>query len=76
MEGQEVLLSERTPIFGWYLQHARKVVNPGLSFVRRMLELLKRGKKVSDYLHLNKEFRVDVELWHLFLSEWNGVSVL
>lgn len=41
-----------------------------------MHELLKRGKKVSDYLHLNKEFRVDVELWHLFLSEWNGVSVL
>lgn len=25
---------------------------------------------------LNKEFRADVEWWHLFLSDWNGVSML
>ena len=58
------------------LQHACKVVSPGRSFVHRMHELLKRGKKGSDHLHLNREFRADVEWWHLFLFEWNGVSTL
>ena len=58
------------------LQHACKVVHPGRSFVQRMHELLKRGKKGSDYKCLNKEFRADVEWWHLFLAEWNGVSML
>ena len=58
------------------LQHACKVVHPGWSFVRRMHELLKRGKNGSDYVRLNKEFRADVEWWHLFLSDWNGVSML
>ena len=58
------------------LQHTCKVVSPGRSFVRRMHELLKRGNKGSDHLRLNREFRADVEWWHRFLSEWNGVSML
>ena len=53
------------------LQHACKAVHPGRSFVRRMHELLKRSKNDSDHLRLNREFRADVEWWHLFLSEWN-----
>ena len=57
------------------LQHACKVVSPGRSFVRRMHELLKRGNKGSDHLRLNREFRADMEWWHRFLSEWNGVSM-
>lgn len=58
------------------LQHACKVVHPGRSFVRRMHELLKRSRKDSDHLRLNREFRADVEWWHIFLAEWNGVSML
>lgn len=58
------------------LQHACKVVHPGRSFVRRMHELLKRSRKASDHLRLNREFRADVEWWQIFLAEWNGVSML
>jgi len=58
------------------LQHAYKVVLPGRTFMRRMQELLSRAKMGSDYLHLNKDFRTDVEWWHAFLSSWNGVSML
>ena len=42
----------------------------------RMHELLRRAKKNSDYLRLNREFRADVEWWNVFLSTWNGVSML
>ena len=58
------------------LQHACKAVHPGHSFVRRMQDLLKQSKNDSDHLRLNREFRADVKWWHLFLSEWNGVSML
>ena len=58
------------------LQHACKVVCPGRTFMRRMHELLRRPKKNSDYLRLNREFRADVEWWNVFLSTWNGVSML
>ena len=58
------------------LQHACKVVRPGRSFMRRMHELLKRTKRESDHIRLNKEIRADIEWWHAFLGTWNGVSLL
>ncbi len=58
------------------LQHASKVVRPGRSFMRRMHELLKRSKRETDHIRLNKEFRADIEWWNTFLATWNGVSML
>lgn len=44
--------------------------------MRRMHELLKRTKRESDHIRLNKEIRADIEWWHAFLGTWNGVSLL
>ena len=59
-----------------HLQYACTVVSPGRSFMHRMHKLLKGRKKGSKLLHLNRGFGEDLEWWHLFLSECNGVSML
>ena len=58
------------------LHHACQVVPAGRSFLRRMIELSKRAKQLHHHLRLNVEFRSDLEWWHLFLPEWNGVSMM
>ena len=58
------------------LQHACKVVRPGRTFLRRMFELLKGTPKRRQFIRLNASFRSDLMWWHVFLEEWNGVSML
>ena len=61
------------------LNHACKVVRPGRSFLRRMINLLHTVPMHSMRPHpirLNREFRSDLAWWRLFTSEWNGVSFL
>lgn len=58
------------------LQHAAKVVKPGRTFVRRMIDLSMIAKKPQDHLRLNKAFRSDLEWWHYFVGQWNGISLL
>ena len=58
------------------LQHAVKVVRPGCTFVRRMIDLSMVAKKPQDHLRLNKAFRSDLEWWHYFVGQWNGISLL
>ena len=57
-----------------HLQHAAKVVWPGRTFLRRMIDLLCCFRKRDHPIRLNQEFRLDLEWWHTFLSSWNGVS--
>ena len=59
-----------------HLSHACKVVRPGRRFLRGMIELLAVGKKCHHHVRLNTTFRADLEWWHAFLSQWNGVSML
>ena len=58
------------------LQHAAKVVRPGRSFIRRMIDLSTVRNRMDDRLRLNRAFRSDLEWWCQFMSSWNGVSIL
>jgi len=57
-----------------YLHHAAKVVWPGRTFIRRMIDLLCCFRKPEHPIRLNCEFRRDLEWWHQFLNAWHGVS--
>ena len=62
------------------LNHACKVVRPGRSFLRRMIDLLHSGYMSracnSAPIRLNAGFRADLAWWSCFLREWNGSSYL
>ena len=58
------------------LQHATKVVKLGCTFITRMYATAAKVKKLSYYTRLTKEFRSDLQWWHMFLTKWNGISVL
>ena len=56
-----------------HLQHAAKVVWPGRTFLRRMIDLLCCFRKRDHPIRLNAEFHLDLQWWLQFLSTWNGV---
>ena len=58
------------------LQHACRVVKPGRSFLRRMIDLSMTARELHHFIRLNRGFRSDLEWWSVFLSGWNGVSLL
>lgn len=51
-----------------------KVVRPGRTFVRRMIETSKKVRHLHHRIRLNREFRSDVTWWLAYLKSWNGVS--
>ena len=57
------------------LQHACRVVRPGRSFLRRMIDLLRIPKRPHHHIRLNHEFRADLWWWVVFASRWNGVAL-
>lgn len=61
------------------LNHAAKVVRPGRTFLRRIIDLLHGVPMHPLHPHpirLNREFRSDLAWWQLFAVEWNGTSFL
>ena len=58
------------------LAHACKVVRPGRSILRRLIDLGKMAREPHHFIRLNKEARSDVEWWHLFAERWNGVLMM
>ena len=58
------------------LSHACKVVKPGRTFVRRLIDLSKLVKKPSHYVCVNREARSDIEWWFHFADQWNSVSMM
>ena len=58
------------------LQHACKVVRPGRTFLRRMIELSMVAKQLHHHIRLNKGFKSDLEWLALFLPTWNGVAMM
>ena len=58
------------------LAHAAKVVSPGRTFLRRMINCARSRKKLDDWIRLNSGFRSDLHWWHLYLRQWNGVLLL
>ena len=58
------------------LSHACKVVRPGRSFLRRLIDLAKLATRPHHHLRLSRESRSDLEWWFQFVAKWNGVSLL
>ena len=61
------------------LAFAAKVVRPGRTFLRRMLDQLKRVPKWAQSdrkFPLAADFQADVLWWTTFVREWNGKSLL
>ncbi len=59
------------------LNHACKVVRPGRSFLRRMIDLLttiRPSAPKTALIRLNEAFRADLTWWAEFLTQWNGIS--
>lgn len=67
------LLKQLQSLIG-HLHHASKVVWPGRTFIRRMLNLLSCFRHPDHPIRINTEFQKDLEWWHEFLDSWNGVS--
>ncbi len=61
------------------LNHACKVIRPGRSFLRRMIDLLHRADEgmapcPQHHIRLNEGFRSDLYWWMSFCTGWNGTS--
>ena len=57
-----------------HLHHAAKVVWPGRTFLRHMIDLLCCFRAHDHPIRLNQEFRLDIQWWSDFLTSWHGVS--
>ncbi len=61
------------------LNHACKVIRPGRSFLRRMIDLLHttcHPPRGLIRIRLSKGFRSDLAWWLTFTEAWNGTSLL
>ena len=58
------------------LQHACCVVQPGRTFLRRVIKLSTTAKQLRHNIRLNKSFKSDLSWWSLFLPIWNGVGMM
>jgi hypothetical protein len=61
------------------LSFAAKVVAPGRTFLRRMIDHLKTIPNHADSstpFPLSSDFLKDLQWWRQFLTRWNGVSVV
>ena len=58
------------------LVHASKVVIPGRTFLRRMLDTAHSRPRLDHWIRLDHHFRSDLMWWHTFIDQWNGVSIL
>ena len=59
-----------------YLNHACKVIRPGRSFLRRIIDLLHRNPNTYHPIHLNCQFRSDLQWWKSFAAGWNSTSYI
>ena len=59
-----------------HLSFAAKVVPPGRTFLRRMIDLSTSQKRLDATITLTHSFRKDLHWWHSFLDSWNGRSFL
>ena len=58
------------------LQFTTKVVRPGCCFLRCLYSMQNIGSKPNHHVHLNRPAMADIMWWHLFISTWNGISML
>ena len=56
--------------------HMCKAVRAGRSFLRRLIDLSMSVNHLNRHVRCNVEARADIEWWHQFGHEWNGVEML
>ena len=56
------------------LSAVTKGITAGRIFLRRMLNLAHRVRRLDHTIHLNQEFKADLEWWKQFSPLWNGFS--
>lgn len=59
-----------------HLNHAAAVVRPGKSFLRSIIEAMKRPHLPSQFTRIDTQCRADILWWSIFVSSWNRVSLL
>ena len=59
-----------------YLNHTCKAVRPGRSFIGRLIAMLTKARRTHRTMIRINESCSDIRWWHLFVSSWNGVSML
>ena len=57
------------------LQYAAKVIHPGRSFVRRLIDLLKCARHSHHHIRLNTRVKADLLWWKAFAASWNGTAL-
>jgi hypothetical protein len=58
------------------MAHASKVVAPGRTFLRRMINVAHSQQNLEHWIRLSQDFKSDLFWWHHFLEQWNGMSLL
>lgn len=71
----KVTLRELQSLIG-SLNFACQVIAPGRAFCRRLIDATTRVSKPHHRIRVTKEMREDLKLWTVFLSEYNGVTVM
>ena len=56
------------------LSHASKVIKPGRSFLRRLINLSSSASQLHHHIRLNTSARADIRWWFEFMENWNGSS--
>lgn len=56
------------------LAFAARAVPAGRLFLRRLITLSIKARRLHHHLRLNKEARADILWWHSFLPTWNGTA--
>ena len=57
------------------LNFACKVIPPGRPFLQRMIGLTRGVKKPHHHIKLTTGFYKDIEMWSMFIEQWNGVGL-
>lgn len=57
-----------------HLNHAASVVRPGRSFLRALIEAMKRPRQAHQRTRLDRQCRADLAWWAVYLYSWNGIS--
>ena len=72
---KSVTLKELQSLIG-LLNFCNKVVSPGRTFLRRLIDLTKGVTLPSHHIRLNNEARADLACWKQFLHNFNGVKLI
>ena len=72
---RKVTLLELQSLIG-LLSFACCVVQPGRTFLRRLIDRTKGIQQPHFHIRLNKDSRLDIAAWLLFIEHFNGKTML